>query len=82
MDNLYNSATFCRAAYNNTRKIICQGVTRKGMRDIPPSVLQVEQKSRKYQIKVRGTVKAALLEGDDACTNLVACSIYDTKTVH
>ena len=52
------------------------------MRGIPPSVLQVEQKSRKYQIKVCGTVKATLLEGDDACHNLAACSIYDTKTVH
>ena len=47
MYNLYNSAEFCRAAYNHTRKIICQGVTRKGMRGIPPSVIQVEQKSRK-----------------------------------
>ena len=52
------------------------------MRGIPPSVLQVEQKSRKYQIKVRGTVKAALLEGDATCPNLVACSIYDTKPGH
>ena len=82
MDNLYNSTAFCRAAYNHTRKIICQGVTRKGMRDIPPSVLQVEQKPRKYQIKVRGTDRDAILEGDDACPNLVACSIYNTKPVH
>ena len=72
MDNLYNSAAFCRAGYNHTRKILCQGVTCKGMRGIPPSVLQVEQKSRKDQIKFRGTVKAALLEGYDACLNLVA----------
>ena len=53
MDNLYNSAAFFGAAYNHTRKILCQGVKRKGMRGIPPSVLQVEQKSRKDQIKVR-----------------------------
>ena len=52
------------------------------MSDIPPSVLQAEQNPRKYQIKVRGTVKAALLEVDDSCSNLVACSIYDTKPVH
>ena len=82
MDNLYNSAAFCRAAFNHTRKILYQVVTRKGMRGIPPSVLQVEQKLRKDQIKVCGTVKAAFLEGDAACTNLVACSIYDTKPVH
>ena len=82
MDNLYNSATFCRSAFNRTRKIICQGVTRKGMRGIPPPVLQFEQKSRKDPIKVCGTVKAALLEVDAAYTNLVACIIYDTKPVH
>ena len=82
MDNLYNSAAFFRAALNQTRNILCQGVTRKDMRGIPPSVLQVEKKSRKYQIKVRGTFKAALLEGDAACPNLVACIIYDTNPVH
>ena len=82
MDNLYNSAAFFRAAFNRTRKILCQGVTRKGMCGIPPSVLQFEQKSGKDQIKVRGTVKDALLEGDSACPNLVACSIYDTNPVH
>ena len=81
-DNLYNYDAFFRADLNHTRKILCQGVTRKGMCGIPPSVLQDEQKSRKYQIKVCGTVKAALLEGDAACPNLVACSIYDTKPVH
>ena len=75
MYNLYNSAAFCRAAYNHTRRIFCQWVTHKGMHGIPPSVVQVEQKSRKDQIKVRGTVKAAILEGDDACPNLLACSI-------
>ena len=82
MDNLYNSAAFCRAAFNHTRDILCQGLIRKGMRGIPPSVFQFEKKSRKDQIKVRGTVKAALMEGNSACPNLVACSIYDTKPVH
>ena len=72
MDNLYKYAAFCRAAFNQTSKILCQGVTRKGMCGIPPYVLQVEQKSRKYQIKVRVNVKAANLEGDDVFCNLVA----------
>ena len=82
MDNLYNSAAFFRAAYNHTKKILCQGVTRKGMHGIPPSVLQVENKLRKDQIRVRSTVKASLLKGDTACPNLVACSIYDTNPFH
>ena len=82
MDNLYNSAAFCRAAFNHVRKVLCHGVARKGGRGIPPSVVQDEMKSRAAQIKVRGTVKAAVLEGDPGCPNLVASSIYDTKPVH
>ena len=29
-----------------------------------------------------GTVKAAVLEGDPKCPNLVASSVYDAKPVH
>ena len=82
MDNLYNSDSFCRASYNRTRKIIFQGITSKGVRGIPPSALQVKQNSRKYQIKFCVTVKAAILEVDAACPNLLACSIYETKPGH
>ena len=39
-----------------------------------------EEKERK--ISVRGTVKAAVLEGDPKFPNLVASSVYDTKPVH
>ena len=31
MDNLYNSAAFCKAAYNHKKKVLCHGVTRMGM---------------------------------------------------
>ena len=82
MDNLYNSAKFCRAAYQHERKVLCHGVTRKGMRGIPECVKQEEKKSRKEQIKVRGTVKAAILMGDDRVPCLIASSVYDTKPVH
>ena len=82
MDNLYNSAAFCKAAVNHERKVLCHGVTRKGSRGIPTSVMQEEVKDRKKQLEVRGTVKAAVLEGDNQCTGLVACSVYDTKPVY
>ena len=82
MDNLYNSVSFCRAAYNHTKKVLCHGVTRKGRRGIPESIKQVEVERRADQLKVRGTVKAAVLRGDPGCPNLVASSIYDTKPVH
>ena len=80
--NLYNSAGFCRAAYNHPRKVLCHGVARKSGRGIPPSVLQEEVKNITQQRDVRGTVKAAVLEGDLGCPNLVASSVYDTKPVH
>ena len=82
MDNLYNSATFCRAAYTHKKRVMVHGVTRKGMRGLPKCVIQQEVLNRKRQLQVRGTVKAAVLLGDPQCPNLVASSIYDTKPVH
>ena len=83
MDNLYNSASFCRAAFNHTNKVLCHGVTRKAGRGIPESVLQEEVLNPTAQRAVRGTVEAAVLEGDLDCPNLVASSVYDsTKPVH
>ena len=81
MDNLYNSAVLCKKAFNHKFKVLCHGVTRKGMCGIPSSVKQEEVKNCKEQIRVRGTVKSAILEGDPSCPNLVAASVYDTKPV-
>ena len=39
-------------------------------------------KNRKEKIRVRGTIKAAILEGDPSCPNLVAASVCGTKPVH
>ena len=82
MDNLYNSAAFCKQCYVHKKKVKVHGVTRKGMRGIPSCVKQEEIKSREGQLQVRGTVKAAVLVGDDDCPDLVASSVYDTKPVH
>ena len=82
MDNLYNSAVFCRAAFNHKNKVLAHGVTRKGHRGLPSCVIQKEVISRAEQITVRGTVKAAVLEGDPNCPQLIASSVYDTKPVH
>ena len=75
MDNLYNSAAFCRAAFNHKWKVLCHGVARKGNRGIPACVSQQEVISRKDQVKVKGTVKAAVLEGDEGRPNLIASSV-------
>ena len=82
LDNLYNSAKFARAAYLHLRKVCVSRVTRKGMRGLPVCVVQHEETNKKEQMKVRGTVKAAVLMGDAECPNLVATSVYDTKPVH
>ena len=82
MDNLYNSAKFCRAAYQHDRRVLCHGVTRKGGRGIPECVKQLEVTKRSEQLRVRGTVKAAILMGDDGMPCLIASSVYDTKPVH
>jgi hypothetical protein len=82
MDNLYNSAAFCRAAFLHLRKVLCHGVVRKGGRGAPNCIIQEEVKDRNKQIAVRGTVKAAHLQGDDVVKCLVASSVYDTKPVH
>jgi hypothetical protein len=80
VDNLYMSCTFAKFCYNHDNKILLEGVARKG-RGIPQVVVQEEVK-RSIEATTRGTVKAAVLEGDPNCPNLVAVSVYDTKPVH
>jgi hypothetical protein len=82
MDNLYMSAKFAKASFNHPHSILVAGVTRKGMRGLPSCVLQEEKSNKKDQMRVRGTVKAAILKGDPDCPDLVATSVYDTKPVH
>ena len=81
LDNLYNSAKFCRTSYVQN-KVLINGVTRVGGRGLPSSVLQQPITNKKEQMAARGTVKAAVLKGDAECPNLVATSVYDTKPVH
>ena len=55
------------------------GVTRRANQSLPAPVIQEEVKNKKQQEQVRETTKAALLEGDPECHNLVAISVYYTK---
>jgi len=82
LDNLYNSTKFAREAYVGKNSTMVHGVTRKSGRGLPSCVLQEEIKNVKDAEKVRGQTKAAVLEGDPDCPNLVAFSVYDTKPVH
>ena len=42
-------------------------------------VHQVAQTTKEASMNARGTVKAAVMQGEDGLHGLVACSIYDTK---
>ena len=47
MDNLYNSATFCRVSFTHEKRVMVHGVARKGMRGVPSSVIQQEVLNKK-----------------------------------
>jgi hypothetical protein len=81
LDNLYISARFAREAITGKNHVMVHGVCRKEGRGIPACVLQKEVK-RNEQAAVRGRTKAAVLENDPECKDLVAFSVYDTKPVH
>ena len=82
MDNLYMSAKLCRLAYSMPQKVMKYGVTRPSLRGIPPAIKQDELSKKKDLEKVRHTVKAAILKGDEVCKDLVSISVYDTKPVY
>ena len=81
-DNLYLSAKFCKGAYNHTRKVKISGPTRKAGRGLPSCDLQQEVTKKEDLRNVRGTVKAAVLDGDEEMSGLVAVLYYDQKPVH
>ena len=81
MDNLFNSVALYKAAYEE--KALMHGVCRTNGRGLPQTVIQREEKSKRGQEQVKGTVKAAWLKADsNACPPILACLIYDTKPVH
>ena len=81
-DNLYLSAKFAKASFTHDKKIRISGPTRKSGRGLPKCVIQEEKKNPSEIRAVRGTVKAAVLDGDTAVPDLVAVSYYDQKPVH
>ena len=82
MENIYKSAAFCRAAYHHDRKVLCHSVDNKAVRSITECVIQYEDKNPVAHWAEQGTVRAAVLEGNTGCPNLIASSVYDTKPVH
>lgn len=82
LDNLFMSAKLCAGAYKGKNQVQINGVVQKNGHGIPLCVMQEFQKNAKEADKVRGTIKAAVLEGDLACPNIVCMSYYDAKDVY
>ncbi len=82
MDNLYLSLKFCQEAFTGKNSVMMHGVTRRKGRGLPSCIIQNEETNNKKAEKIRGMMKAAVLEGDPNCPNVVAFSVYDTKPVH
>ena len=85
MNRFTKMANICllfKGAYTHERKVKISVPTRKAGRGLPSCVLQQEVHGKEELRRVRGTVKGAVLEGDDDMPGLVAVSYYDQKPVH
>lgn len=83
LDNLFMSAKLCRTAYVELNsKVMMHGVTRASGRGLPEFVIQKEVTGVLEKQALTGTLKAAVLIGDNKCPALLACSVYDSKPVH
>jgi len=82
LNNLFMSMKLCTGAYKGKNQVQIHGVVRKSGRGVPPCVLQEFQKNQKEADKVRGTVKAAVFEGDPSCPSICCVSYYNAKDVY
>ena len=71
-NNLYLSARFAKAAWTHSIKVRISGPTRKSGCGLLKYVIQEEVKNAEATHAVWGTVKAAVLEGDDEVPDLLA----------
>ena len=80
MDNLFNSVKLFTALYRE--HTLAHGVVRTHGRGLPDAVIQREEKNVKRAESLRGTTKAARMQNNPACPDILAVSVYDTKLVH
>ena len=84
--NLYMSAKFVLALFQYPKKVLVKGDTRTSQCGLPKEIIQHEIKSssKKELVKVKGTVKTAVLQGCGVLNlcHLIAASVYNNKSVH
>ena len=83
MENIFTSVKLSRSCANKKQvKSLALGVTRLNRRGIPSLVLHTEDKNEKIIESLIGTLKGAMLTGEDKTKNLLASSDHDTKPVY
>jgi hypothetical protein len=80
MDNLYNLVKLFTALYRE--HALAHGVARTHGRGLPDAVIQREEKNVKRVESLRGTTKAARMDNNPACPDILAVSVYYTTPVH
>jgi hypothetical protein len=80
MDNLFNSKKLYEAFLYRT-EALAHRVAHTNGQGIPPSIIQNEEKNISGAEQLCGTMMAPRLINYDACPNLLAASVYDTKPV-
>ena len=78
MDNLYLSARLCLVAWKNHKSMI-HGVCRQGGRGIPEKLKQDAFTKQDEEFNARGTLLAAVCQGDPEMTPIICTSLYDVK---
>ncbi len=80
MDNLFNSKMLYEELYRT--EALAHGVGHANYQGIPSSIIQKEKKNVLRAEHLCGTTMAARLLHHDACPDLLAMSVYNTKPVH
>ena len=80
MDNLFNSQKLFMVLH--IAEVLVHGVAHTNRRGVPPLIIQKEEKNKDCTEKLRRMTMAAKLHDSNACPDLFAVSLYNTKPVH
>ena len=78
MDNLYMSAKLCLVAWRH-HKAMLHGVCRQDGRGLPDKLKQETHTKQDEEFNARGTLLAAVCNGDPEMTPIICTSLYDVK---
>ncbi len=76
MDNLYNSMKLFTALY--WEHVLAHGVAWMHGCGLPDAIIQWEEKNVKRAESLRGMMKAARMDNNPTCLDILVMSVYDT----